>query len=92
MSIEAFEEKYAQSWADTPPHVRKLWLEAWQAATSRQQERIRELEEALRLLRHEMIESGNGGSEDFGWSAAIKATNKALSATAQGVDSDDDNS
>lgn len=32
MSKEAFEQKYGQSWSDTPPHVRKLWLEAWQAA------------------------------------------------------------
>ena len=42
MSRETFEEKYAQSWADTPPHVRKLWLEAWQAATSAQEARGRE--------------------------------------------------
>ena len=47
MSKEAFEQKYGQSWSDTPPHVRKLWLEAWQAATSAQQARVRELEEAL---------------------------------------------
>jgi len=36
MSKEAFEKKYGQSWEDTPPHVRKLWLDAWQAATSAQ--------------------------------------------------------
>jgi len=36
MSKEAFEQKYGQSWSDTWPHGSKLWLDAWQAATSAQ--------------------------------------------------------
>ena len=49
MSREAFEQKYGQSWADTPPHVRKLWLDAWQAATSAQEARVRELGRLLQI-------------------------------------------
>ncbi len=84
MSIEAFEEKYAQSWADTPPHVRKLWLEAWQAATSRQQERIRELEGALRRLSFAAQTSGGNVGTDEYLTQAISLAEQALSATAQG--------
>lgn len=40
----------------------------------------KKLYEALVLLQHEMIESGNAGSEDFGWSAAIEKTREALAA------------
>jgi hypothetical protein len=43
-----------------------------------------QLVEALVLLRHEMIESGNGGSEDFGWTKAIEATNAALLSAGKG--------
>lgn len=53
--------------------------EAWQAATSRQQERIRELEEALKdLLAY--VEDGWGDTESLEGARA----HKALSATAQG--------
>jgi len=45
------------------------------------------LVEALVLLRHEMIESGNGGSEDFGWTKAIEATNAALLSASKGGES-----
>ena len=45
----------------------------------------KKLYEALVLLQHEMIESGNAGSEDFGWSAAIEKTREALAA-ARGED------
>lgn len=53
MSIEEFGKKYAQSWSDTPPHVRKLWLDAWQAASAMQAERVRELEDEARELKEE---------------------------------------
>ena len=45
----------------------------------------KKLYEALVLLQHEMIESGNAGSEDFGWSAAIEKTREAIAA-ARGED------
>lgn len=38
------------------------------------------LREALRLLEHEMVESGNAGSEDYGWKEAITKTRAALAA------------
>lgn len=72
MSREAFEEKYAQSWADTPPHVRKLWLEAWQAATSAQEARVRELNglhptviEFAKAMQHKL--DRNKHKEGKGW-------------------------
>jgi hypothetical protein len=67
------------------PHSTAGSAEHYPGCPQQQAERVMELEEALRLLQHEMIESGNGGSDDFGWSAAIQATNKALSATAREV-------
>ena len=82
MSKEAFEEKYAQSWADTPPHVRKLWLEAWQAATSAQEARVRELEEALRGLM-QACEQSFDWQYDPQFSATFSEAQQALSATAR---------
>jgi len=43
-----------------------------------------ELLEALILLEREMVESGNAGSEDYGWKPAIEKTRAALS-KAQGA-------
>jgi len=38
-----------------------------------------DLLEALILLEREMVESGNAGSEDYGWKPAIEKTRAALS-------------
>lgn len=43
-----------------------------------------DLLEALILLEHEMVESGNAGSKDFGWKPAIEKTRAAI-AKATGV-------
>jgi len=37
-----------------------------------------DLLEALILLEHEMVESGNAGSTDYGWSPAIEKTRAAI--------------
>jgi hypothetical protein len=37
-----------------------------------------ELLEALILLEHEMVESGNAGSTDYGWKPAIEKTRAAI--------------
>lgn len=37
-----------------------------------------ELLEALILLEHEMVESGNAGSVDYGWKPAIEKTRAAI--------------
>lgn len=37
-----------------------------------------ELLEALKLLEHEMEQSGNATADDFGWSEAIKKTRAAI--------------
>jgi hypothetical protein len=67
--------------APLPPYdaFRYGYMQAWQAATSRQAERVRELEEALKLcydhsrLWHRGVETNNVGS----------VVRKALSATAR---------
>jgi hypothetical protein len=83
MSREAFEEKYAQSWADTPPHVRKLWLEAWQAATSLQAERVRELEGVLaHIIEYWNRDANEQAMHDALWHI-IETAEQALSATAR---------
>jgi hypothetical protein len=41
-------------------------------------EKVKELRQALMLLLHEVDESGNGYSTDFGWPKATRAAREAL--------------
>ena len=80
MSREVFEKKYGQSWADTPPRVRELWLEAWQSATAAQEARVRELRGQLEnCINH--LHRAHRRLHDKSFSEAIEAANRALSAT-----------
>lgn len=54
-AVKSYEEEYKSSWEHAPPHVKKLWIDAWNSAT----------ENAIAVVENYRVSVGNSASGEL---------------------------